>query len=154
MPPISAITTDSGGDYTLVVSHTPITDRRLSLADLGLYVRCRWLNDVCDDIGDVEWFIREFDMPADETRAGLRRLADAGHIEVVGPEFVEARRAYERAQAVATAAEESRNLFSEAEAVVVARFVALANERSERASQASALIARLEIEATYQAPDS
>ncbi|MEU3564581.1 hypothetical protein [Kitasatospora sp. NPDC006786] len=155
VPPITAINSDFGGqDYYLVVAHKPVTDRSLALADLGLYMRCRWLNEVCGDIGDVEWFINEFDLPADETQAGLRRLADAGYIEVLNPEFVEARRAYERAQAVATAAEETRSLFSESEAAVVARFVALTKERAERASRDSILLGLLELDATRQIPDS
>ncbi|MFJ4192128.1 hypothetical protein [Kitasatospora sp. NPDC089509] len=155
LPPITAINSDFGGqDYYLVVAHKPVTDRNLAPADLGLYMRCRWLNQVCGDIGDVGWFINEFDLPADETQAGLRRLADAGYIEVLNPEFVEARRTYERAQAVASAAEELQGLFSESEAAVVARFVALAEERAKQASRASTTLALLELDATYQPPES
>ncbi|WP_031077688.1 hypothetical protein [Streptomyces sp. NRRL WC-3742] len=145
--PITHINAKTGRPgYALSVSHDPITDRRLSLADLGLYVRCLWLSDVCGDLGDVDWFIRELDMPEDETRAGLRRLADAGYIDVVAPEFAEARKAFLRAEAVREAAGEVWDQLNEDEFVAVARFIDLAKERSDRASQVSAAIALAEFE--------
>ncbi|MGW2543091.1 hypothetical protein ACWC5I_19995 [Kitasatospora sp. NPDC001574] len=145
--PITTITTkNSLESFAVTVQHTPITDRRLSLADLGLYLRCLWLYDVCGELGDVDWFIREFDMPAEETKAGLRRLAEAGYVEILGPEYVELKRASLRAESVRAAAQDSRGLFSESESAVVDRFVALTEERLDRASRAWQLVTRCEIE--------
>ncbi|MEU1510449.1 hypothetical protein [Kitasatospora sp. NPDC005748] len=147
MDEITTINANTGvPGYSLSVGHAPITDSRLSLADLGLYMRCLWLAEVCGEQGDVDWFIREFDMPADATRAGLRRLAAAGYINVVAPEHVEARRAGAQAASVRDAAAQTQELFSESESAVIARFVALTEERSTRAAQAAARAIERELE--------
>ncbi|MFJ1706252.1 hypothetical protein [Kitasatospora sp. NPDC088346] len=139
---VTTIDADGGPEgFALMVRHGPITDPRLSLADLGLYLRCLWLHDVCGDLGDVDWVVRELRTPAEETRAGLRRLADAGYVEILGPGpgpgpgAVGLKRAGLQAEAVRTAAAEPRSLFSDAELAIVARFVALTEERAGRASR-------------------
>ncbi|MGV9881140.1 hypothetical protein [Streptomyces sp. NPDC003379] len=55
-----------------------MTDVRLSSADVGVYMRCRWLGDVCFPYGDLDWLIAELHMPPEETRASVRRLVALG----------------------------------------------------------------------------
>lgn len=80
---------ETGRPYTIVVSHDPITDRRLSEADLGVYMRCRWLLDICAPYGDLDWLITELGMPDTETRESVRRLVDLGYLEMCGASEVE-----------------------------------------------------------------
>ncbi|MFC8311634.1 hypothetical protein ACFUMJ_24335 [Streptomyces olivaceus] len=65
---------DTGEPYLLAVPHQPITDSRLSAADVGVYMRCRWLGEICAPYGDLDWLIAELRMPPAETRASVRRL--------------------------------------------------------------------------------
>ncbi|MFE1500131.1 hypothetical protein ACFW89_34285, partial [Streptomyces albidoflavus] len=54
---------ETGEPYMLAVPHLPITDRCLSSADVGVYMRCRWLGDICAPYGDLDWLIAELQMP-------------------------------------------------------------------------------------------
>lgn len=119
--------------YALIVPDKPVTDQTLSLADLGLYVRCLWLLQVCGDVGDVDWFIREFGMPEKETAEGLRRLVDAGYLEVPMAEFVESKTAYERAQAIRAALAELEEKLDASEHAAVARLAGMVEGRGQRA---------------------
>lgn len=141
---IETITAGAREQGALVVRHAHITDTRLSLADLGLYVRCLWLYDVHGEHGDVDRLIRELDLPQAETRAGLRRLVRAGYVSVPSPESVEARRTVKQVEAVRAALEQTGTLLSEYEQAVVARFVRLAEERAERAARTASLFAAFE----------
>ncbi|MFJ7200949.1 MULTISPECIES: hypothetical protein [unclassified Streptomyces] len=91
MPPSEPVRlrSESTGPYMVVVFHDPITDRRLSAADLGVYLRCRWLLDVRAPYGDLDWLITELGMPDAETRDSVRRLVDLGYLEMCGADEVE-----------------------------------------------------------------
>lgn len=130
----------------LMVRHTHVTDPRLTLADLGLYVRCLWLYDVYGEHGDVDRLIWELELPREETRAGLRRLVEAGYLSIPSQENVEARRALKQVEAVRAALDQTGTLLSEYEQAVVARFVRLAEERAERAARTASLFASFEAE--------
>jgi hypothetical protein len=147
--PIITIDASGGEPCALVVRHAPITGSCLSLADLGLYVRCLWLHDVCGDLGDVDWFIQELDMPAEETRAGLLRLVRAGYLSVPDPEHVEARTAGGQARGIRAALDQARDLLSEDELAVVARFADLTEECAARAARAHALLTSYELEGCW-----
>ncbi|MFE5842117.1 hypothetical protein ACFQ7N_10765 [Streptomyces niveus] len=54
---------DFGEPYMLTVPHRPITDPRLSAQDVGVYMRCRWLLDICAPYGDLDWLIAELRIP-------------------------------------------------------------------------------------------
>jgi hypothetical protein len=147
--PIARINAGAGSPfYALVVRHEPITDSRLSLADIGLYMRCRWVHDVCGDHASVDWMIREFDMPEAETRAGLERLVAAGYIEVPTPEHVEARLAYHQAVGIREALERVADQLAPAERAAVERLADITEEHSKVQARAGYLFD------TYDWPDS
>lgn len=123
------------GDLTLPVDHEVTTDPRLSLADLGLYVRFMWWHEVMR-FGDVDGFIRELRMPEQETRAGLQRLLDAGHLELVNPDKMEYELASEQARNIRAALQAAAEQLSEAEQAAVAHLIAVTDWRSQRASRA------------------
>ncbi len=151
---IDTITANTPELDALVVRHAHITDSRLSLADLGLYVRCMWLQSVYGDDGDVDRLIWELDLPPEETRAGLRRLIHAGYLSVPSREKVEARRTVRQVGALRAALDQTGPLLSEYEQAVVARFVRLAEERAERAERTASLFASFERQESRQhAPD-
>jgi hypothetical protein len=139
---ISTINAGSGEPGALVVRHAAVTDPRLTLADLGLYVRCLWLHDVRGEHGEVDWLIGKLDMPPEETRAGLRRLVRAGYLSIPSPEKVEARRTLRQVEGVRAALDQAGMLLSDYERAVVTRFVRLAEERAERAARTASLFAQ------------
>jgi hypothetical protein len=125
--------------YSLVIRHQPVTDPRLSLADLGLYVRCLWLFDVCSDIGDVAWFIREFDLPEREARESICRLIEAGYLRVAYPELVEARNLDQQAASIQAALEQHGEPLAEEERATIARFAELLRGRARKFADAADL---------------
>ncbi|MEU2098657.1 hypothetical protein [Streptomyces globisporus] len=124
---------DHGETYTLTVPHDPITDPRLSSADLGVYMRCRWLTDLCAPYGDLDWLIAELKMPPEETRASVRRLVDLGYLDTVGLAEVEAFAALAVAERVREAIEAAMDELTPAERTAVARLADLVDQRRDEA---------------------
>ncbi|MEJ8654922.1 hypothetical protein WKI65_44500 [Streptomyces sp. MS1.AVA.3] len=125
-----------GEPYTVVVTHDPITDRRLSATDLGVYLRCRWLLDICFPYGNLDWLITELRMPEAETRDSVRRLVELGYFETVGPIEVEFRSAHEAGDGVRAAIEATVDDLTPSERAAVARFADLVDRRQEQATAA------------------
>ncbi|MFI5754984.1 hypothetical protein [Streptomyces sp. NPDC051569] len=131
---IKVVNADSGEAYAVIVQHDPITDRRLSLADLGLYVRCLWLHHLTGAQGDVDWMIRELGMHENETRAGLTRLAEAGYIHLPSEDETEAFRAARNASGIRAALQQTGGRLSEGERATVERFAALTEDHARVAA--------------------
>uniref|UniRef100_A0AAU2A7B1 MarR family transcriptional regulator n=1 Tax=Streptomyces sp. NBC_00093 TaxID=2975649 RepID=A0AAU2A7B1_9ACTN len=127
---------DGVGPYVIVVPHAPITDGRLSATDLGVYLRCRWLLDVCAPYGDLDWLISELGMPEDETRDSVRRLVELGYVETVGAVEVEFRSAHEMGDGVRAAIEATVDDLTPTERATVARFADLVDQRQAQADEA------------------
>lgn len=127
---------DMSEPYTLVVAHDPITDSRLSAADLGVYLRCRWLLDICAPHGCVNWLIRELRMPEAETRESVRRLIECGYLEEVGDAEAEFYAARAESTGVRDAITAAIDDLTPAERPAVARFADLVDQRMERAHTA------------------
>lgn len=124
---------DTGEPYLLAVPHRPITDSRLSAADVGVYMRCRWLGEVCVPYGDLDWLIAELRMPPEETRASVRRLIELGYLETVGPVEIESITAQDIAARVRDAIEATMDELTPAERTAVARLADLVERRRDRA---------------------
>ncbi|WP_405689657.1 hypothetical protein [Streptomyces sp. NBC_00057] len=127
---------ESAGPYAVVVPHDPITDRRLSATDLGVYLRCRWLLDVCAPYGDVDWLISELGMPEAETRGSVRRLVELGYFETVGAIEAEFRSAHDVGDGVRAAIEATVDDLTPTERASVARFADLVDRRQAQADAA------------------
>ncbi|MER6023612.1 hypothetical protein [Streptomyces anulatus] len=125
--------TDSGSPYTITVPHDVVTDRRLSAMDVGVYMRCRWLMDLCFPYGDLAWLITELGMPDAETRDSVRRLVELGHLEMFGADEVEFHEARAVSQHVRDAIDATVDDLTPAERVAVARFADLVDLRRDRA---------------------
>lgn len=124
---------DTGEPYLLAVPHRPITDSRLSAADVGVYMRCRWLGEICFPYGDLDWLIAELRMPPEETRASVRRLVELGYLDTVGPVEIESITAQDIAARVRDAIEATMDELSPAERIAVARLADLVDRRRDRA---------------------
>ncbi|MFF8423119.1 hypothetical protein [Streptomyces sp. NPDC015680] len=124
---------ETTGPYMVVVFHDPITDRRLSAADLGVYMRCRWLLDVCAPYGDLDWLITELGMPDTETHDSVRRLVDLGYLEMCGADEVEFHTALAVSQRVRDAIEATVDDLTPTERAGVARFADLVDRRRDQA---------------------
>jgi hypothetical protein len=133
---------DNGEPYMLVVPHGPITDPRMSATDVGVYMRCRWLLDICTPYGDLDWLIAELRMPQAETLASVRRLVDLGYLDTVGAVEIESITASEVAARVRAAIEATIDDLTPAERAAVARLADLVDQRRDRAG--AALNAQLE----------
>ncbi|MFE7119375.1 hypothetical protein ACFU99_28575 [Streptomyces sp. NPDC057654] len=72
-----------------VVPRAPVTDSRVSSADVGVYMRCRWPTGICAPYGDLDWLIAESGMSDAETRTSVRRLAEIRYLDTVGPVMCE-----------------------------------------------------------------
>ncbi|MFF2101154.1 hypothetical protein [Streptomyces sp. NPDC058202] len=129
---------ETGEPYMIVVPHRPVTDSRLSSTDVGVYMRCRWLGEICAPYGDLDWLIAELRMPPKETRASVRRLIECGYLETVGPVEVESFRARDVAERVQEAVEVSMDELTPAERTAVARFADLVDRRRDKAAAALA----------------
>ncbi|MCF3106946.1 hypothetical protein IPZ58_36100 [Streptomyces roseoverticillatus] len=127
---------DSVGPYTVVVTHDPITDPRLSATDLGVYLRCRWLLDICFPYGDLDWLISELKMPKTETHESVQRLVELGYLETVGTVEVEFRSAHEAGTGVHAAIEATMDDLTPTDRAAVARFADLVDQRQKRAAAA------------------
>lgn len=127
------LSSDHGEPYILAVPHTPITDSRLSSADVGVYMRCRWLTDVCGPYGDLDWLIAEIGMPHGETRESVRRLIELGYLSTVGPVEIESITAAAVAERVREAIEATSDDFTPAERATLARLTDLVDRRRDRA---------------------
>ncbi|MFE5589598.1 hypothetical protein [Streptomyces sp. NPDC056549] len=127
---------ETGEPYTLVVAHLPITDLRLSSADVGVYMRCRWLGEICAPYGDLDWLIAELRMPPEETRASVRRLVEFGYLDTVGPVEIEAVTARAVAEHVREAIAVAMDELTPAERTAVARLADLADRRRDEAEAA------------------
>ncbi|WP_228924604.1 hypothetical protein [Streptomyces sp. DH7] len=125
--------TDSGSPYTITVPHDAVTDRRLSAADVGVYMRCRWLMDICFPYGDLAWLITELGMPDAETHDSVRRLVELGHLDLVGADDVEFHQARAVSQHVRDAIDATLDDLTPAERVAVARLADLVDLRLDRA---------------------
>nr|BFD88566.1 hypothetical protein StreXyl84_79670 [Streptomyces sp. Xyl84] len=128
---------DTGEPYVLAVPHRPITDSRLSVADVGVYMRCRWLGEVCAPYGDVDWLIAELRMPPEETRASVRRLVELGYLDTVGPVEIESVTAQDIAARVRDAIEATVDELTPAERTAVARLADLVERRRDGAVEAA-----------------
>ncbi|MCQ8772091.1 hypothetical protein [Streptomyces telluris] len=128
--------TDGAGPYTLVVAHDPITDPRLSATDLGVYLRCRWLLDICAPYGPLDWLISELRMPKTETHESVQRLVELGYLETVGTVEVEFRSAHEAGNGVRAAIEATMDDLTPTERAAVSRFADLVDQRQEKATVA------------------
>ncbi|MFJ8870821.1 hypothetical protein ACIRD6_34375 [Streptomyces sp. NPDC102473] len=117
----------------IVVASGLVTDRRLSAADLGVYMRCRWLLEICSPYGDLEWLITELGMSEKETRDSVRRLVDLGYLETLGADEVEFHDAIAVSQRVHDAIEATIDALTPTERAGVARFADLVDQRSDRA---------------------
>lgn len=124
---------DTGEPYLLAVPHRPITDSRLSAADVGVYMRCRWLGEICFPYGDLDWLIAELRMPPEETRASVRRLVELGYLDTVGPVEIESITAQDIAARVRDAIEATMDELTPAECTAVARLADLVDRRRDRA---------------------
>ncbi len=127
---------DTGEPYILAVPHAPVTDSRLSSADIGVYMRCRWLMDVCAPYGDLNWLIAEIGMPDGETRTSVRRLVELGYLDTVGPVEIESITAHEVAERVREAIEATIDDLTPAERAALARLADLVERRRDRAQAA------------------
>ncbi|MER6610807.1 hypothetical protein ABT282_34155 [Streptomyces sp. NPDC000927] len=125
-----------GEPYILAVPHAPITDHRLSSTDVGVYMRCRWLTDVCAPYGDLGWLIAELRMPDVETRASVRRLVELGYLSTVGAVEIESITAREAAEGVREAIEATIDDLTPVERAALARFADLVDRRRDRAGAA------------------
>jgi hypothetical protein len=126
--------TDSGATpFTLTASHDVVTDRRLSAADVGVCMRCRWLMEICSPYGDLAWLITELGMPDTETHDSVRRLVELGHLETFGADEVEFHEARAVSQHVQDASDATLDDLTPAERVAVARFADLVDLRRDRA---------------------
>lgn len=124
---------DTGEPYLLAVPHQPITDSRLSAADVGVYMRCRWLGEICFPYGDLDWLIAELRMPPEETRASVRRLIELGYLDTVGPVEIESITAQDIAARVRDAIEATMDELTPAERTAVARLADLVEQRRDQA---------------------
>ncbi|MFE5711968.1 hypothetical protein ACFQ7J_14265 [Streptomyces sp. NPDC056501] len=127
---------DTGEPYTLAVPDQLVTDSRLSSTDVGVYIRCRWLGDVCAPYGDLDWLIAELRMPAEETRASVRRLVELGYLDTVGPVEIESITARAVAERVREAIEATMDELTPAERTAVARLADLVDRRRDEAAAA------------------
>ncbi|AJC62078.1 hypothetical protein GZL_p00148 (plasmid) [Streptomyces sp. 769] len=130
------LSSDHGEPYILAVPHAPVTDRRLSSADVGVYMRCRWLTDICAPYGDLDWLIAELRMPDAETRSSVRRLVELGYLSTVGPVEVESITARAVAKRVREAIEATIDDLTPAERAALARLADLVDRRRDRAGAA------------------
>ncbi|KND39774.1 hypothetical protein [Streptomyces stelliscabiei] len=128
---------DTGEPYLLAVPHRPITDSRLSAADVGVYMRCRWLGEICAPYGDLDWLIAELQMPPAETRASVRRLVELGYLDTAGPVEIEAITAQDIAARVRDAIEATMDELTPAERTAAARLADLVDRRRDRALEAA-----------------
>ncbi|MCF2131004.1 hypothetical protein L1I79_31955 [Strepomyces sp. STD 3.1] len=133
---------DTGEPYLLAVPHRPITDSRLSAADVGVYMRCRWLGEICAPYGDLDWLIAELQMPPEETRASVRRLVELGYVDTVEPVEIEAVTAQDIAARVRDAIEATMDELTPGERTAAASLADLVDRRRDRAVEA-ALDARI-----------
>ncbi len=133
---------DTGEPYLLAVPHRPITDSRLSAADVGVYMRCRWLGEICAPYGDLDWLIAELQMPPEETRASVRRLVELGYLDTVEPVEIEAVTAQNIAAGVRDAIEATMDELTPGERTAAASLADLVDRRRDRAVEA-ALEARI-----------
>ncbi|WP_189807088.1 hypothetical protein [Streptomyces tanashiensis] len=124
---------DHGEPYLLAVTHELVTDSRLSSADVGVYMRCRWLTDICAPYGDLDWLIAELRMRPEETRASVRRLVELGYLHTVGQAEVEAITARAVAERVREGIETTMDDLTPAERTAVARFADLVDRRRDEA---------------------
>ncbi|WP_406486576.1 hypothetical protein [Streptomyces sp. NBC_01563] len=124
---------EGAGPYVAVVSFDLITDRRLSAADLGVYMRCRWLLNICAPYGDLDWLITELGMPEAETRDSVRRLVDLGHLEMFGVDEIEFHTALAVSRHVRDAIEATVDDLTPTERAGVARFADLVDRRRDQA---------------------
>ncbi|MEV6549189.1 hypothetical protein AB0M57_10810 [Streptomyces sp. NPDC051597] len=124
---------DTGEPYLLAVPHRPVTDSRLSAADVGVYMRCRWLGEICFPYGDPDWLITELRMSPEETRASVRRLVELGYLDTVGPFEIESSAARDIAARVRDAIEATMDELTPAERTAVARLADLVDRRRDRA---------------------
>ncbi|WP_426368557.1 hypothetical protein [Streptomyces sp. E-08] len=127
---------EPGEPDVLAVAHLPITDGRLSSADVGVYMRCRWLGAICAPYGDLDWLIAELRMPPEETRASVRRLVEFGYLDTVGPVEIEAVKAQAVAEHVREAIEVAMDELTPAERTAVARLADLVDRRRDEATAA------------------
>ncbi|MGW2183646.1 hypothetical protein ACWCXX_37635 [Streptomyces sp. NPDC001732] len=126
---------ETGGPDVIVISHDPITDPRLSATDLGVYLRCRWLLDICAPYGDLDWLIAELSMPDTETRESVRRLVDLGYLEMLGADEVEFHTALAVSQRLRDAIEATIDDLTPSERAGVARLADLVDRRLNLAVQ-------------------
>jgi len=126
-----------GEPYAIAVSLDLVTDGRLSAADLGVYLRCRWLLEICGPYNELDWLIRELRMPDAETHDSFRRLVDLGYLGTFGADDYERHTASEVSQRVHDAIEATVDDLTPAERVGVARFADLVDRRRDRAIEAS-----------------
>ncbi|MGW6744880.1 hypothetical protein ACWGDX_29790 [Streptomyces sp. NPDC055025] len=127
---------DTGEPYVLAVSHRPITDSRLSAADVGVYMRCRWLGEICGPYGGLDWLMAELRMPPEETRASVGRLVELGYLDTVGPVEIESITAQDIAARVRDAIKATMDELTPAERTAVARLADLVERRRDRAAAA------------------
>lgn len=120
----------------VVVPYDLITDSHLSLTDLGVYLRCRWLLEICAPYGELDWLIRELDMPEAETHDSVRRLVARGYLETFGAAELELRSAHEMASGIRTAIEATVDELTPTERAAVARFADLVDRRTAQADAA------------------
>ncbi|MFJ8405777.1 hypothetical protein ACIQ9K_35625 [Streptomyces microflavus] len=125
--------TDSGAPYMITVPHDVVTDPRLSAADVGVYMLCRWLMDLCFPYGDLTWLITELGVPDAETRDSVQRLVELGHLETFGANEAEFHEARAVSQHVRDAIDATLDDLTPAERVAVARFADLVDLRRDRA---------------------
>ncbi|KWT63813.1 hypothetical protein ADL21_00125 [Streptomyces albus subsp. albus] len=127
---------DTGEPYILAVPHAPVTDSRLSSADVGVYMRCRWSMDVCAPYGELNWLIAEIGVPDGETRASVRRLVELGYLDTVGSVEIESITAHEVAERVREAIEATIDDLTPAERAALVRLADLVERRRDRARAA------------------
>ncbi|KUF17362.1 hypothetical protein AT728_16295 [Streptomyces silvensis] len=132
------LSSDEGEPYMLTVPHAPVTDARLSAADVGTYMRCRWLTDICAPYGDLDWLIGELRMPEAQTRESVRRLVELGYLNTVGPVELEAVIARDMAGRIREAIEATVDELTPAERKALARVADLVDRRQARATEALA----------------
>ncbi|MGW2837741.1 hypothetical protein ACWCWD_08070 [Streptomyces sp. NPDC001493] len=126
---------DRGEPDAFVASYRLVTDGRLSTADLGVYLRCQWLLFICGRFGDVDWLIRECDMPEAETRESVARLIALGYLDRAGADEIEFHHALSASEGIRRGIETTVDQLSPTERAAVARFADLVDERLEEAGQ-------------------
>ncbi|MYT97344.1 hypothetical protein [Streptomyces sp. SID8350] len=110
-----------------------VTDPRLSSADVGVYMRCRWLLDVNPPYGLLDWLVTELRMPDGETRDSVNRLTEFGHLEMISADTAESQTALRASKGVRDAIRVTIDALTPTERKAVAHFANLVDHRRDRA---------------------